>query len=165
MASAKFCGVEHRAPPIFGKAAITLSIGPHSSSFFLFLLAYSQPSQVGCLPYFHTWCVLSANLQCRSEMCCSRLAANAGPKNVAKNDHLDSGHHRTTLSGYIFVTTACIDSRKKNLLSSNISPACPSNMVDFGLLAAEIVSLVWGIQLISTGFSSWQRYCTATLRR
>jgi len=30
-ASAKFCGVEQRAPPIFGRAAITLGIGPHSS--------------------------------------------------------------------------------------------------------------------------------------
>jgi len=26
---AKLCGVEHRAPPIFGRAAITLGIGPH----------------------------------------------------------------------------------------------------------------------------------------
>jgi len=31
-----------------------------------------------------------------------------------------------------------------NLLSSNISSTCPRNMVNFGLLAAEIVSLVWG---------------------
>ena len=30
-ASAKLCGVEQRAPPIYGKAAITLGIGPHSS--------------------------------------------------------------------------------------------------------------------------------------
>jgi len=30
----------------------------------------------------------SANLECRSEMCCSRLAANTGRKNVAKNRHL-----------------------------------------------------------------------------
>jgi len=33
---------------------------------------------------------------------------------------------------------------EKNLLNSNISPTCPYNMVNFGLLAAEIVSLVWG---------------------
>ena len=30
-ASAKLCGVEQRAPPIFGRAAITLGIGPLSS--------------------------------------------------------------------------------------------------------------------------------------
>ena len=32
----------------------------------------------------------------------------------------------------------------KNLLNSNISPTCSHNMVNFGLLADEIVSLVWG---------------------
>ena len=38
--------------------------------------------------YFHTWCGLSANLRCRSEMCCTRLAENTGCKKVAKNRHL-----------------------------------------------------------------------------
>jgi len=33
---------------------------------------------------------------------------------------------------------------EKNLLSSNISSTCHHNMVNFGLLAAEIVSEVWG---------------------
>ena len=33
---------------------------------------------------------------------------------------------------------------EKKLLSSNISRTCPHNMVNFGPLAAEIVSLVWG---------------------
>jgi len=33
---------------------------------------------------------------------------------------------------------------EKNLLSSNISSTCPHNMVNYGPLAAEIVSLVWG---------------------
>jgi len=48
--------LSQRAPPIFGRVAITLGIGPHSTSFFLsfFLFAYSQPSPIGCLPYFHT---------------------------------------------------------------------------------------------------------------
>ena len=34
-------------------------------------------------------------------------------------------------------------------------------MVNFGPLAAEIGPVVWAPQLISTGFASWQRYCTA----
>ena len=55
---------------------------------------------------------------------------------VAKKSSSD-GHHRTTLSGYMFATKACIDNRK-NLLSRNISSTCPHNMVNFGLLAAEI---------------------------
>jgi len=43
------------------------------SSFFLhlFCLAWSQPSYIGCLPYFRTWCGVSANLGCRSETCCT----------------------------------------------------------------------------------------------
>jgi len=43
-----------------------------------------------------------------------------------------SAHHRTTLSGYIFETKACIDNQKKNLLSSSISSTCSHNMVNFG---------------------------------
>jgi len=50
------------------------------------------------------------------------------------------GHHRTTLSGYIFATKAHIDNWKK-LLNSNVSPTSPNNMVNFGPLAAEIGSL------------------------
>ena len=75
--------------------------------FFLFLLTYSQWSQIRCLPYFHTWCSLSVNLECRSEMCCTRLTENTWHKNSP------SAHHRTTSSGYIFPTKACIDNRKK----------------------------------------------------
>jgi len=36
--SAKLCGVEQRAPPIFGRAAIALGIGPHSSCRFVYCL-------------------------------------------------------------------------------------------------------------------------------
>jgi len=51
--------------------------------------------------------------------------------------------HRTTLSGYIFGTEACIDNRK-NLLNGNTSFTRPDNMVNFGLLTAEICWRVWG---------------------
>jgi len=77
-----------------------------STSFF----AWSQQSQIACLPYFYTWCGTSANLECRSEMCCMRLARNTGPKNSP------SGCHHTTLSGYIFATKTHIDNRKKKLV-------------------------------------------------
>ena len=94
-----------------------------SSIFFLFFLSSPNLSRhrldVYQLPYFHTWRGSRANLECRSERRCTQLTANAGPKNVAKKS--PSGHHPTTLSGYIFATKACIDNRKKNLLSSNIS--------------------------------------------
>jgi len=36
----------------------------------------------------YAWCGPSANLECRSEMCCVWLAGNAGPKKLAKNRHL-----------------------------------------------------------------------------
>jgi len=42
---------------------------------------------------------------------------------------------------------------KKNLLSSNIFPTCPHNMVvNFGPLVAEIISLVWGTPANVNGF-------------
>jgi len=72
-------------------------------------------------------------------MCCSRLAANAGRKKVAKNRHL--GTTPTTLSGYIFATKACIGNRKK-IVKQQYLPYMSHNMVNFGPLAAEIVSLV-----------------------
>ena len=50
---------------------------------------------------------------------------------------------------------------EKNLLSPNISPIYPHNIVNFGQLAAEIDPLVWGTVQISTGFAFWQPYCTA----
>jgi len=37
------------------------------------------------LDVYHTCCGLSANLRCRSETCCTRLAGNRGRKKVAKN--------------------------------------------------------------------------------
>jgi len=83
-------------------------------------------------------------------MCCSWLAENTGCKKSP------SGHHRTTLSGYIFATNAHTDNRKK-LLSSNISSTCPHNMVNFSPLAAEIVSLVWGTPANFHGFRVLRR--------
>jgi len=57
-----------------------------------------------------------------------------------------SGHHRTTLSGYVIATKARIDRQsEKHLLSSNMSSTCPHNMVNFGPIAAEIGLPVWGI--------------------
>jgi len=53
-----------------------------------FFLVYSQRLQIGCLSYFHTWCGLSANLECRSEMCCTRLTENTVTQKLLKNRHL-----------------------------------------------------------------------------
>jgi len=81
-----------------------------------------------------------------SEMRCTLLAENRGRKKSP------FWHHRTNLSGYIFGTEACIDNRKKNLLNSNISSTRRRNMVNFGLLTAEICWRVWGTPYNFNGF-------------
>jgi len=57
-------------------------------SFFFFPRLISARSETGCLPYFHTWCGLSVNLQCRSATCCARLAENTARKKSPKSRHL-----------------------------------------------------------------------------
>ena len=79
--------------------------------FFLFL-AYSQPSQIGCLPFFRTWCGLSANLGCRSETWCTRIADNTGRKKSPKIRHQRA---IAQLCRAIFATKARIDNRKKSV--------------------------------------------------
>ena len=90
-------------------------------------------------------------------MCCTRLAENTGRKKVAKNRHLRT---IAQLCRAISSQLRHVSTIGKNMLSSNMSSRCLHNMVNFGPLAAEIVSLVWPHH-ISTGFASWQRYCTA----
>ena len=108
-------------------------------SFFFFLFPSPNLSgrRLDVYHTFHTRCGLSANLECRYQTCCTRLAENTGRKKSP------SGHRRTTLSGYIFATKARIDNRKK-LLNSNNSPTCPHNMANISPLEAEICWRVWG---------------------
>jgi len=75
---------------VIGQTIIFL---PVISIFFLssFFPRLISASVIGCLPYFHTWCGISANLECMSEMCCTRLAENTGRKKSP------FWHHRTTL--------------------------------------------------------------------
>ena len=82
-------------------------------------------------------------------MRCTLLAANTGRKNDAKNRHLDT---IAQLCRAISSQLRHMSTIGKNLLSSNVSPTCPHNMVNFGLLAAEIVSGVWGTPVTFNGF-------------
>jgi len=102
----------------------------------------------------------SANLERTSETCCARLAENTGRKKVAKNRNLGTIAQlcRVISSQLRHISTI----GKKNLLSNNISSTCSHNMVNFGPLATEIGPVVWAPLQISTGFASWQRYCTCT---
>jgi len=118
----------------------------------LFSLAYSQPSQIGCLPYFHTWCGLSANLGCRSETCCMRLAEYTGHKKLPKNRHLRTIAQlcRAMSSQLRHVSTV-------GFLYSNIHMSA-----QYGELrpTSASVRLFGAPQQISTGFASWLRYCS-----
>ena len=82
-------------------------------------------------------------------MCCTRLAENTGHKKSHQKS--TSGHHHTTLLGYIFATKVRIDNRKK-LVKQQYVLQCPHNMVNFGPLAAEIGLPVWGTPANFNGF-------------
>ena len=75
------------SPNLSGGQAIILIFALWFPFFFFFLLlSFSSPPYLSgrrCLPYFHTQCDPSANLECRSEMCCTRLAGNTGRKIIA----------------------------------------------------------------------------------
>ena len=88
------------------------------SIFFLFSLAYSQSSQIGCLPYFHTWCGLSANLRCRSERAASGSLKVQDTQNRQKFAIYVPSHNFVS---YIFATKARIDNRK-SICQTAISP-------------------------------------------
>jgi len=75
---------------------------------------------------------------------------------VAKNRHLGT---IPQLCRAISSQLSHISTIGKNLLSSNITSTCPHNMVNFGPLASEIVSLVWG----TPGNFNWCRVLAALL--
>jgi len=91
----------------------------------------------------------SASLGCRSETCCMRLAGNAGRKKSPKIRHL---HTIVQLCRAISSWLRHVSTVGKKLLSSNISSRCHHNMVNFGLLAAEIDPVVWGTPANFNGF-------------
>ena len=135
--------------------------GFYLSSFYLFFLSSPNLSSRR-LDVYHTsthGVAYSANSECRSQMCCSAR----GSLEIQDAKKLPSAHYRTTLSGCIFATKACIDNRKK-MLNSNISSRCPHNMANFGPLTAEICWQVWGTPANFNGFrvlaSLLQRCCS-----
>jgi len=128
-----------------GQAIIFLPCG-----FFFFLLSFfprliSAAADSMSTIYFHTWCDPSANLPSRSEMCCTRLAGNTG----RKNRHFGT---IAQLSRAISSELRHVSSIGKKLLDSNTPSTCPDNMVNFGLLTADICWRVWGIPANFNGF-------------
>jgi len=118
-------------------------------NFFFLPFFFSSPNlSRRRLDVFHTstQCGLSANLKCRSEMYCTRLAGNAGCKKSPENRHMG------TIAQLCWATSSQlrhVSTTGKNLLSSSISSTYPHNMVNFSLLAAEIILLVSGTPAMS----------------
>jgi len=81
------------------------------------------------------------------------LAARCKYRTQKSRQKSPSGHHHTT-SQLRHVSTI-----RKNSLCSNMSSRCRHNMVNFGLLAAEIISLDWG----TPPNSNWFRVLAALL--
>jgi len=107
---------------------------------FYFLLFFSSPRLSGRRwDVYHTSThgVALANLECMFELCCTRLAETT----ERKNRHFGSIAQlcRAVSSQLRHVSTV-----GKNLLNIDTSPTRPHNMVNFGLLTAEICWQVWG---------------------
>jgi len=95
-----------------------------------------------------------------SEMCCTRLAENTGRKNDAKNCHL----------GTIPQLCQAISSQLRHISTTWKKLAKQQYLLHMFPQYGELrptsgwdcfISL--GPQLISTGFASWQRYCTTVV--
>jgi len=102
--------------------------------------------------HFHTWCGLSANLECMSEMCGTRLTENAGPKKVAKNCHLVWAPSHNFVGLYL-CNQGMYRKSEKNLLSSNMSSSFSANALY--IISAKLFlgwSLVWKI-LVGQGIT------------
>ena len=134
-------------PYVIGQAIYIFILSFVVLLFFLSLISAVADWMSFCLPHFHTWCGLSVNLEYMSEMCCMWLAENTGRKKSP------SGHNRTTFpSRAISSQRRHVSTIWKNLLNSNTSSTCPDNMVNFGLLVAEISLPVWGTPANFNGY-------------
>jgi len=85
-----------------------------------------------------------------SETCCTQLAENTGRKNEAKKNTIWAPSHNFV--GLYLCNQGIYRQSEKNLLSSDISSTYPHNMVNFGLLTAEICWRVWGTPANFNGF-------------
>jgi len=124
-----------------------------SSVFLLFFLAYYQQSEIRCLPYFYTCCGLSANLECRSEMCCMRLAGNTGLENDAKNRCLGTIAELCPAESSQLRHLSTIG--KKLVKQHYLLHMFPQ----YGKLWLRSVLEFGAPQQLSTAFASWQHDC------
>jgi len=138
-------------PPCVAAAGIIfLSRGFFLLSFFFFIprLISAVADAMSTILVPMVW-PYSANLERRFEMCCTRLAGNAGPKKSPKIHHLGT---IAQLCRAISSQLRHVSTIRKKLVKQQCLPTYPCSMVNFGPLEAEIVSLVWGTPANVNGF-------------
>ena len=108
---------------------------------FYLLLLFSSPNLSGLkLDVYHTSTHGMALVQI-SDAGLKRAARSSLKMQDAKNRHLGTVAQLCWAISSEIRHVSTIG--KKSLLNSNTSSTCPDNVVNFGPLAAEIVSLVW----------------------
>ena len=130
-----------------GQAIIISSCG-----FFFLLIFYRLFSAVGnsmstILPHM-VW-PYSANLECRSEMCCTRLAGNTGCKNDEKNRHLRT---IAQLCRAVSSQQGTHQQSGKNVKQQYLLHMS-HNMANFGPLTAEIC---WWVLFTPANFNGFR---------
>ena len=109
--------------------------------FFSRLISVVAEWMSSCLPYFYTWCGLSTNLECRSEMCCTQLAVSSDVQEIQDAKMTPKIAICGPLHNFVRLyvrNEGVYRQSEKNLLNSNISSTRPHNVVNFGPLTAEI---------------------------
>jgi len=91
---------------------------------------------------YTSWCGPSANLECRSEVCCTAARWKCTTQKDRQKFAIWAPLHNFV--GLYVRNEGTYWQSEKNFLNSNIS-ICPHSMVNFGLLTAEICWRVWGI--------------------
>ena len=97
----------------------------------------------------------SANLECRSEMCCRRLAANAGPKQSPKIAIWAPSHNCRAISSQL----RHVSTIGKKLVKQQYLLHMSSQFGELGPLAAEIGPVLWG----TPANFNWYRVLAALL--
>jgi len=114
--------------------------------FLSFFLLFSSSNPNG--RRLDAWYGPSANLECRSEMCCrpTQLAGNAGSQNRQKFAIAiwAPSHNFVEIVGIYLCNEGTYRQSEKKLVKQQYLPTCPSlyNMAKFGLLVPEIVLLI-----------------------
>ena len=121
-----------------------------SSFFFLssFFLAYSQPSHIGCLPYFQSTHGVAL---VRIEDAGLKRAARGSLK-IQDAKKSPKVRHLGTIAQLCRAISSQLKHASTIGKKHQYVPRCPHNIVNFGPLAAEIGLPVWGTPANFNGF-------------